>query len=106
MSLFDEKNNEVSENMSGEWAMFLKLILGCGVLSMLIAALSMPAGTSENIIQMAVFIVMISIVIMFLPLLIGLISALLKLNKNFAFLVSWVVIAGLFLLGSMANKSF
>ena len=102
MSLFDEQNTDIKNYANNSWVNFLKYVAVCGILSMIIAALSMPPETKTNIIRMAAYMVFFSFGIMFIPLFIGLVSGLLKKSKSLPFLISWVLIAGLMFIGLMA----
>lgn len=103
MSLFEEQNTDIHNYANNSWIQFLKYVAVCGVLSMFLSALSMPPETKENIIRMAVYVVFVGFAIMIIPLLIGLVSGFLKGSKSFAFLFSWVLIAGLWIIGSLAR---
>lgn len=102
MSLFDEKNGDIDKFTNSNWGQFLKAIAVCSLLSMVIAALTMSSETTGEVFRMIVYVVFVGIAIMIIPALIGLLSGLLKRDQSFAFLVSWVLISSLFLLGSFA----
>ena len=103
MNLFDEENiKNVDKFTNSNWGQFLKVVSVCGVLSMVIAAITMSSETTSEVFRMIIYVVFVGIAIMIFPMLIGLLSGLLKRDQSFAFLVAWVIIAGLFLVGSFA----